>query len=169
MIISRTVRTLLPLLILGTGLLSMYGCVSAGSAQQGAVRERIGVASPQDVVNKTRQVLLAEYGYRFDREVTTSEDMRFITQWQQHTPTEEERAAGTAACRTRVRVNARPKDRSSGQVRTYTVIFTADYEVQREGDNITWYDAPIPESREAYFERLTDDLEDEMASGVRSY
>lgn len=146
----------------------LAGCAGSGAAQQGTMRERVGVASPDDVVEGTRHVLINEFGYRYDREVATQEDMRFITQWREHTPEDDEQATGTTSCRTRLRVNARPKDRSTGTVRTYTVIFRAEYEVQRDGSS-AWVDAPIPESRETYFDSIVDQLESEMTTGIRSY
>jgi len=165
MIWYRSVSSFI-LILFAVGFLA--GCAGSGAAQQGTMRERIGVASPEDVVEGTRHVLITEHGYRYDREVATTEDMRFITQWMEHTPEGDEQAAGTTACRTRVLVNARPKDRSSGTVRTYTVIFRAEYQVQREGA-ATWMDAPIPESREAYFDDIVDQMESEMTMGIRSY
>lgn len=131
------------------------------------MRERIGTATARDVIEQTRNVLLNTYNYRFDREVTTQEDIRFITQWSEHTPLNGEQRNGITGCRTRIEVQARPKSRTSGSPSTYTVRFRSYYEVQRES-GAQWLDAEMTPEREAYIEEIVQDLEDAMASGLRS-
>lgn len=144
------------------------GCSGASGAQnEGEFRERIGTAAQADIVRETREALLTRYSYRFDREVATSEDMRFITEWKEHTPFDDEQAQGITSVRTRILVNARPKNRSSG-VRTYTVIFRAEYEVQKQGQP-QWVDAAMTESREDSISEIADYLEQQLVSGLRTY
>ena len=145
------------------------GCVaSSATSDTNNYRKRIGTAAPNDVVRETEQTLVSRYGYRFDRKVTTSEDMRFITQWNQHSPMMDEQAKNVSACRTRIRVSARPKNRSGAEIRTYTVIMEADYQVQKQGSP-EWITMAMPESRVEYVDEIADRLEQQVAGGVRSY
>jgi hypothetical protein len=153
-------------LVLFVAPLVAAGCGSTASTK-GTVRERIGTATARDAIEQTRQVLLNTYNYRFDREVTTQEDIRFITQWAEHTPLDGEQRKGITGCRTRIEVQARPKNRSSGSPSTYTVRFRSYYEVQRDG-GAQWFDAEMTPEREAYIEEIVQDLEDGMASGLRT-
>jgi hypothetical protein len=146
--------------------LVLAGCGSTAPTQ-GTMRERIGTTTARDAIEQTRQVLLNTYNYRFDREVTTQEDIRFITLWSEHAPLEGEQAKGITGCRTRLEVHARPKNRSSGSPSTYTVIFRSEYQVQKQG-GAQWVDAEMTEAREEYIEEIVQDLEDAMASGVRT-
>jgi len=146
--------------------LVLAGCGSTAPTK-GTMRERIGTTTATDVIEQTRQVLLNTYNYRFDREVTTQEDIRFITQWSEQTPYEVEKKRGITGCRTRLEVHARPKNRSSGGPSTYTVIFRSHFQVQKQ-NGAQWTDAELTDAREEYFEEIVQDLEDAMASGVRS-
>ncbi len=150
-------------------IVGVVGCASSGrSATDGTFRQRIGVASPADIITETENTLVSRYNYRFDRKITTSEDLRFITQWNNHSPLEDERERGIAQSRTRIFVNARPRSRAGGEVRTYTVIFEAEYEVQQQG-NPAWVQASIPADRTEYLQDIADYLEGQVASGLRTY
>lgn len=157
------------LLVLIALLIGLPGCVSSGgTGTDGTFRQRIGVAAPADIIRETENTLVSRYGYRFDRKVTTSEDLRFITQWNNHSPLEDEQERGIAQSRTRIFVNARPRSRAGGEVRTYTVIFEAEYQVQKQG-NPEWVSVSVPPDRTEYLEDIADYLEGQVASGVRTY
>ena len=160
---------ILRLLLVAALVIGLAGCASSGGAgTDGTFRQRIGVAAPTDIIRETENTLISRYGYRFDRRITTSEDLRFITQWNNHSPLDNERERGIAQSRTRIFVNARPRSRAGGEVRTYTVVFEAEYEVQKQG-NPAWVRAAIPADRTEYLEEIADYLESQVASGVRTY
>lgn len=144
--------------------LSLVGCAAGERvSDQGTYRERIGTSTYQDVTRQAERVLVSEHSYRLDREVLRREDVRFITMWAEHTPLEDERAQGLTSVRTRIIVQARPKNRTAG---TYTVNFRAECEGRSQ--NGPWESMKISEMREEYIEEIVNDLEDELTSGVRS-
>lgn len=142
------------------------GCAGGASMrQEGTYRQRLGTTTRKAVENEVPQVLASRYGYRFDRRVATREDIRYITQWAEHTPLEDERAQGIRSVRTRITVNARPKNRSAN---TYTAEFRAEYNVQKTGGG-QWVDAEMTEMRREYIEDISDYLEQQLSGGVRAY
>lgn len=145
---------------------SMAGCAGTASMSQDSVyREQIGTTTRQNVDNEVRRVLASRYGYRMDREVSTQEDIRYITMWAEHTPLEDERAEGVTAVRTRIFVTARPKNRTTN---TYTARFRGECEVRTEGGG-PWVSADMTEMREEYFSDISDYLESQIAGGLRTY
>lgn len=148
---------------------SWAGCAGGSTlSQDGTYRERLGTATRQDILRETEQTLVSRYNYRFDRRVTATEDIRFITQWNVHSPFNDEQAEGVTQSRTRIFVNARPQNRSGSGVRTYTVIFRAEYEVQRDG-NVEWVPAPMTPNRTEFIEEIAGYLENQVTGGVRTY
>ena len=164
-----TLHSLLSVLLAAFVAVGLAGCVTSGaSSNDGSYRERLGTATPNDIIRETENTLVSRYNYRFDRRVTTSEDLRFITQWNVHSPLDDEQQQGISQCRTRIIVNARPKSRAGTEVRTYTVIFRSEYEVQK-GGSVEWVSAPMTPSRTEYIEEIASYLENQITSGVRTY
>lgn len=150
-------------------ILSLAGCAGgAAVSEDGTYRERLGIATRQDILREVEQTLVSRYNYRFDRRVTGTEDIRFITQWNVHSPLNDEQAQSVTQSRTRILVNARPQNRSGGGARTYTVIFRAEYEVQ-QGGSAEWAPAPMTPSRTEFIEEIANYLENQVTGGVRTY
>lgn len=147
-------------------ILSLVGCGGTSSLSQDSVyREQIGTTTRRNVDQEVRRVLTSRYGYRMDREVSTQEDIRYITMWAEHTPFDDEQANGITAVRTRVFVTARPKNRTAN---TYTARFRGEYEVRNQAGG-PWVDADMTEMRREYFSDISNYLEGQIASGVRTY
>lgn len=151
--------SLLTLVVLSTG---CSGAMS--SSQQGVYTENLGTTTRPDVEREAPEVLASRYGYRFDRRVETDEDIRYITQWTEHTPLEDEEVQGVTSVRTRLFVTARPKNRTAN---TYRARFRAECEVQKEGSP-EWVTAELTEMRRDYIEEIADYLGNQLTSGVRS-
>ena len=142
------------------------GCAGGTSlSQEGTYRQRLGTTTRKAVQEKVPEVLASRYGYRFDRRVATQEDIRYITQWAEHTPLDDEQAQGVQNVRTRILVNARPKNRSAN---TYTAEFRAEYQVQKSG-NGEWVSTAMTEMRREYIDEIYDYMDQQLSSGVRSY
>lgn len=146
--------------------LLFVGCAGTSTVSRvGAYQEQIGTTTRNDVEREAREVLIARYGYRLDRAISTQEDIRYITMWAEDTPLSDEKAEGITNVRTRILLTARPKNRTTN---TYRARYRAEYEVQRQNSG-NWERAEITEMREEYLDEIAEYLEDQLASGVRSY
>jgi len=134
-------------------------------SQDSVYRGQIGTTTRQNVDNEVRRVLASRYGYRMDREVSTQEDIRYITMWSEHTPLKDERAEGITAVRTRIFVTARPKNRTTN---TYTARFRGECEVRKQSGG-SWEEATLTDMREEYFSDISNYIESQIAGGVRTY
>lgn len=152
--------------ILLSMLLLAAGCATTVSSQEGVFRERLGSTSSTEAVNQIREALQVRYSYSLDREVVSEEEIRFLTTWKEHTPFSDEESKGITACRTRIEVQARPKDRIGGNIRQYTVHLEADYQTKTNGGE--WKTEEITESREEYLQEIADYMENEFKGGTRS-
>lgn len=142
----------------------MIGCVTV-SSQEGTYQERLGSTTSTEAVDAIRETLQVRYSYVLDREVVSQEEIRFTTQWKEHSVNSEERREGFTASRTRIEVRARPKSRFGGGVRDYRVQMTADYQVQIDGGE--WTIEALPSSRTEYLQEIADVMANEFKGGTR--
>ena len=134
-------------------------------AASSSLRFNLGTSARDHIVSTAEDALLTRYGYRFDRQVNTSEDVRLETSWKDVAALPDERTAGYMEVRVRVFVNARPRSRAGGGATT----FTARMEVECEARVLVggdWQPVSITNEREAYFQEIADYLENEFKAGV---
>lgn len=145
----------------------LMGCGSTTKVKN-AYRQSVGSASRADVVAKTTEILQTRYAYRFERQVDSNEDIRLETQWRDLTPTEDERALGITAARSRIMVTARPRNRTSGLGNTYSVTFLGEVEA-RTMENTLWLPIALTDERKEYYREIYKYLETELRTGLRTY
>lgn len=150
-------------LLAGVALL-VTGCIGPGMSTSGTYRETIGTSTPTTIRSVVPQIVTSQYGYEFDRTMTRSGYLRYLTNWREHSVLPAEKEAGYNSTRTRIEVTAQPRDRSAG---TYTVNFNAEYNV-RKGNSTQWVAAEIPPERQEYIDRIYRDLSDDLTTGVMS-
>ena len=149
----------------------LAGCSGAGGSASGGsgsstVRESLGTSSRGHIVRTSEEALLTRYGYRFQRRVDTTEDIRLETEWKDLTATNDEQAQGYSFARVRITITARPRSRSGGGAQTYSARLIAECQV-RQVDGIDWMDVPISSERAQYIDEIVDYLENEFKAGVR--
>lgn len=145
--------------------LLLTGCASTGGAQEGAYRTGLGTAPSGQVTETVRNILRDRYTYQIDREVANQENVFVRTEWKRHTLTEDEKKKDMRASRSRIEVRARPSTRSGGGVRDYRVDFKAVY--QSRSGNGDWSPDAIPESRQEYFDEISQLLTNQFKSGLQ--
>jgi len=128
-------------------------------------RYSLGTSGRGHIVTTSQDALITRYGYRFNREVNTAEDVRFETSWKDVTPLADELNAGYSEVRVRIMINARPRSRTLGTGNTYAARFEAEFEARLTvgGD---WEPIPMTPQREAYVKEIADYLENEFKAGV---
>lgn len=149
----------------------LAGCSGAGeSASSGSgsstLRENLGTSSRSHIVRTSEEALLTRYGYRFQRRVDTTEDIRLETEWKDLTATGDEQAQGYSFARVRITITARPRSRSGGGAQTYSARLVAECQVRRV-DGVDWVDTPMTAMREEYIKEIANYLENEFKAGVR--
>ncbi len=138
---------------------------SGGMADRSLYRATLDTNTMNNIVQYTEQTLLSTYAYRFARRETNSPDyIRLETDWKEEPALEDERALGIQFVRTRITVNGRVANRTTGDIRAR---FTgeAQYRMTRSSE---WVDAPLTDAREAYFQEIVDYLERQLRSSWRS-
>ena len=112
-----------------------------------------------DIVGRKNQ-------YEFERRVDTMEDVYVETQWQDHSPLEDERAQGYSFARTRIIITARPRNRSPGNLQSFSVTFRAECLVRTEtGD---WVVVPMTAMRKSHLRGIADEVKADIVTGIRS-
>ena len=138
---------------------------SSERAASSSLRFNLGTSARNHIVTTAEDALLTRYGYRFDRQVNTAEDIRMETSWKDVAALADERTAGYMEVRVRVFLNARPRSRGSGGASTFTARMEVECEARvLAGGN--WQPAPITAERESYFQEMADYLENEFKAGV---
>ena len=128
-------------------------------------RYNLGTSARWHIVSTSQDALLTRYGYRFNREVNTAEDVRLETSWRDLTTFADEQAAGYTEARVRIFVNARPRNRAAGNASTFSARMEAEFEARLSmGGN--WEPAVITAEREAYLDEIAKYLENEFKAGV---
>lgn len=128
-------------------------------------RYNLGTSARWHIVSTAQDALLTRYGYRFNREVNTAEDVRLETSWSDMTTFADEQAAGYVEARVRIFVNARPRNRAAGNASTFSARMEAEFEA-RLSMNGNWEPAAITAEREAYLDEIAKYLENEFKAGV---
>ncbi len=148
----------------------LVGCsgsgASAGQGNEGVYRDNLGTADPQTLIEDTREALLTRYGFRLEREVTSTEDVRFETEWKEESALEDERAQGATHARTRITITARPRNRSTSIAQSYSVRFVAETEVRKLGYDV-WEMAPMTPMRLDYIQQISTFLKSEYRTALR--
>lgn len=128
-------------------------------------RYNLGTSASWHIVSTSQDALLTRYGYRFDREVNTAEDIRLETSWRDLTTFADEQDAGYVEARVRIFVNARPRNRAVGNASTFSARMEAEFEARLSmgGD---WEPVVITAEREAYLDEIAKYLENEFKAGV---
>lgn len=147
------------------GSLLVSGCAGMSATSKGSLRTDIGTSTREAILRVTSNLLQGQYGYRLEREATGSQNIRYVTYWNEHSPLKDERARGYESIRSRVSVLASPKNRSA---KTYRVSFRADYAVKKS-TSADWVPAEITQMRRERIEDIIQDLRDELTSGIREY
>lgn len=161
-------RSGLALIVLGALLAACSGSGAAsGDASAGSniYRTDLGTSSRVHLTTTTDEALLNRYGYRYQRRVDTTEDIRFETEWKALSVTEDERAQGYTQARTQITITARPRSRSGGAARTYSARFVAETQLQKLGSTV-WEEVPLTPEREEYIREIADFLETEFRAGL---
>jgi len=143
------------------------GPSSDGSRNSSSIfRSNLGSSNRAHIVATAQDALLTRYGYRFNREVNTAEDVRLETSWKDLTPFGDELATGYTEARLRLTITARPRNRSGGGTgSTYSSRIEAEFEA-RVSNGGNWEAVPITPEREEYLEEIADFLENEFKAGV---
>ncbi len=144
-------------------------CSGAGSdggrSSDNTFRYNLGTSARWHIVSTVQDALLTRYAYRMNREVNTAEDVRMETSWKDVTTFADEQAAGHIDARIRLFINARPRNRASGNANTFSARMEAEYEARLVvGGN--WMPVSITAEREAYLREIADYLENEFKAGV---
>lgn len=128
------------------------GCAASGeSTGTQNFRTNLGTTSPEALISETSDALLGRYSYRYQRRVTSPEDIRLETEWREDTALPDEQELGFSRVRTRITVTARPRNRTEGTVAS---TFVAEVEGQ-QGSSINWEPVPLTEDREEYFREIS--------------
>ncbi len=155
-------------LVLVVGLLA--GCAGASEAQKSfkasTYRESLGSATRLDILRETEETLVTRYGYRYQRQVDSSEDILLETEWKDHASFEDEQALGYPRVQTRITVSARPRNRLGGGSESFSVQFVGETRVWDKG---AWARVPLTEEREAYIEEIAEYLETKLKTGFRNF
>lgn len=156
------------ILALVVGAVFVAGCATTQSSQSSRYRSQVGKVSPSAADRQIPQILSTRYGYSIDRRVSTGERKFYTTEWKYHTPTDEEEQKGVQESRTKITIQGKPVDRSTGGgARRFRIYLEADYQVKR--DTSEWAAENIPASREDYLEKIRTFMENELASGVQDF
>ncbi|MXZ18744.1 MAG: hypothetical protein F4Y81_11065 [Rhodothermaceae bacterium] len=136
-----------------------------GRVGDSTFRYNLGTSTRAHVVSTAQDALLTRYGYRFNREVNTAEDVRLETSWKDVTLSADEQAVGYLDARVRIFVSARPRNRAAGSASTFTARMEAEFEARLSmGGN--WEPVAITAEREAYLDEIAKYLENEFKAGV---
>ncbi len=159
-------RTILSFLALIFVLSACSGPNSNTGSNAGSIlRSNLGSSARSHIVTTAQDALLTRYGYRFNREVNTVEDVRFETSWKDLTLLGDEQAAGYIEVRVRITITARPRNRAAGTGATFSSRFEAEFEaIVTSGGN--YQPVPITPEREEYILEIADYLENEFKAGV---
>jgi hypothetical protein len=148
----------------------LAGCsgsnAAGGGGAGGEYRQNLGTADRTTLIEDTREALLTRYGFRLEREVTSSEDVRYETEWKEESALDDERAAGYTHARTRILVTARPRNRSTSLAQSYAVRFEATNEVREFGSDV-WQEAPMTPMRLDYIKQIATFLKTEYSTALR--
>ena len=153
-------------ILLAVSALAISGCGASSGAGGGndVYRKSLGTTTVNNLIQYTDEVVLTNYGYRFDRRETTSpENIRFETSWKDLTPTEDEQALGIQFTRCKIEVTGRPRNRTTGDL---TARFLGECEYRMAG-TASFVTAPLSDERNAYLEEISDRLETELRSNWR--
>ena len=160
-----------PISVIAALLIILSACSGSGEStddgrsSDSTLRVSLGTSTRTHIVATAEDVLLTRYGFRFNRNVNTGEDVRLETSWRDLSPFADEQAAGIAFVRARITISARPRSRS-GAANT----FSARMVIEVSGrPNLTadWAPVAITSERESYFNEIADFLENEFKGGVR--
>lgn len=132
----------------------------------GVYTESLGTADRETLVNDTREALQVRYGYRFEREVLSTEDVRLETDWKMDTALEDEQAEGAAHARTRIIITARPRNRSTSTAQSYAVRYRFETELQELGSDV-WRSAEPTAMRLDYIKQIANFLKNEYRTALR--
>ena len=138
----------------------------SGRAANSQMRVNLGTSSRAHIVSTATEALLSRYGYRFDRDVNTGEEVRLETSWRDVPTAADEQAAGVSFVRTRISVIARPRSRAGGNANTFSTRMIAEV-IGRATAASEWVEIPMTAERRAYFDEIADYLENEFKGGVR--
>ncbi len=139
------------------------GCSGSGSSAGGGsstYRTSLTTTDGETIVRVVNEALLTRYGYRFQREVATSEDILYETEWKDLTATRDEQAQGYSFARTRITITARPRSRASAGA-TFSSRFVAETELRAQG-GLDWVKMPMTEMREDYIKEIADYVKNEL-------
>lgn len=159
-------RYVFMLLMAGGLLAGCSGSNTGGGGGSDVYRQNLGTADRITLVEGTRDALLVRYGFQLEREVTSSEDVRFETEWKEESSLEDERAAGYTHARTRITITARPRNRSTSVAQSYAVRFVAETEVREIGSEV-WQSVPMTPMRLDYIRQISTFLKTEYATALR--
>jgi hypothetical protein len=161
-----TFRYVFMVFVAGGLLAGCSGSNTGGGGGDGIYRQNLGTSDRTTLVEGTRDALLVRYGFLLEREVTSSEDVRFETAWKEESSLEDERAAGYSHARTRLTITARPRNRSTSVAQSYAVRFVAETEVLPLGSDI-WQSASMTPMRLDYLRQISTFLKTEYATALR--
>lgn len=155
------------LLLIGFLVAGCSGSGSSTSNSSSTYREDLGNAPQGHIVLVLEQELLTRYGYRFQRNAVSSEDLRFETDWKDLGPLDDEQEAGIGFVRVRITVTGRPRTRGGGgDALTFNARFLSEYEARgaASGDYAPMEMTPM---RKEYVKEIAERLRIEIQSGVR--
>jgi len=152
--------------LMAGGLLAGCSGANTGGGNESTFRQNLGTADRTTLVQETREALLTRYGFHLEREVTSTEDVRFETEWKEESALEDERTEGYTHARTRIVVTARPRNRSTSGAQSYAVRFVAETEVQPLGSDV-WQLAPMTPMRLDYIRQISNHLRTEYSTALR--
>ena len=114
----------------------------------------------------TSDVLQTRYGYRFFRRENTAEDIYFETEWRDAAAFDDERASGVDFVRTRIYIEARPRNRSAGIAGSFSTTFRAEVESRL---NMTgqWTQRELTPEREEYLQEIATFIENQLRIAFR--
>jgi len=125
----------------------------------------LGTSGRNHIVTTVEDALLSRYGFRFNRQENTTEDIRFETLWKEIPIMSDETSAGYTDIRLRIMVNARPRSRATGTASTYSTRMEVECEATLTvGGN--YQPVPITPEREEYIQEIADYLENEFKAEV---
>ena len=164
-------KTVKESLVVCVALLLLVGCSGAGSSTNGEGSSTIRVALPSSshghIVTIIPNALQTRYGYRLERNVVTTEDIRFETAWKSFSATPEEMQAGFGEVLVRITITARPRGRAGGSTgTTYTPRFVAEIVGTTTGSGERM-EMPFSSQREEEIREIIDYLDNEFRAGVR--
>ena len=137
----------------------------SGRSSDNTLRVSLGTSSRAHIVATAEDALLSRYGFRFNRNVNTGEDVRLETSWKDASPFADEEAAGIAFVRMRITITARPRSRAGGTANTFSARMVAEV-TGRPNPTADWAPVPITAERQSYLDEIADFLENEFKGGV---